>query len=307
MDARRLDRRSPALAIAGALVGGLATFPVIASIQADESLRDSTKLFIELYAMPALAALGAFVAAWCFHPAPRGWPFVRVGAALGAYVGWAPAFVAYESLRYYPRYTSLSGVLLGASLPLALAATLTALVSGTQHLRALREADLHERVLRRRLFGLVLGYHALAFSFGAVAIPQSFYLSSRGSYIVAVLLPYPFLLFGWGSLRLFRSIITPDSVRSRRDVQFGAALQAFPLFLIFSFSSTVTMAFLLRGTFTYQDPYYQTVITDPTLFLTPFLGFGVVAWLAYIIVRHGSEILVPPAVPAAPGGGSTGP
>jgi len=111
-------------------------------------------------------------------------------------------------------------------------------------------------------------------------------LSSRSAPYLLIILPVPFFLFAVGTSKWFWAALTLDVGRIRRDVLDALAYEALPLLLIGSFALGVLVSNVLPGQYTWRDPYYQNVISDPTLILTPFLGFALLAFLVYILATE---------------------
>ncbi|MFQ5837623.1 MAG: hypothetical protein ACE5HJ_02425 [Thermoplasmata archaeon] len=124
-----------------------------------------------------------------------------------------------------------------------------------------------------------------------MAIPQAMFLASRDAPYLLVSLPFPILLFGLGTLWFFWAVVTPEEEHTSRDIRMGAIFHTPPLLLILGFALSVLVTYVIPGRYTIKDPYYQTVITDPTLVLTPFLAFAMTAVLLHILMvaRRGSR------------------
>lgn len=284
------DVRSPWLAAAGALAGvGLALL-VFGLAQFEPRLVAGWNPWaVRLFLAPLLPAAGAFLACACTHPLPQGWPFVRGGAALGAYFGSTPLGIGgYDAVGRYWAHTSANEALIFVAGPAALAALLAFGVAHSEHRRALEEMADGRGARRRRLLGHVLLYHGLAAAFVAVAVPQATFLASRGAPFLLMALPVPLFLSGMGSLRLLRATVSPSPRQGWRNLKEGLAFHLVPLLLALQFGGSVLLYNVIPGRFTVKDPYYQTVVTDYTLAVTPVLAVGVVAMAFFLVFRHRS-------------------
>lgn len=127
----------------GALVGGSAALLLFGTLQFEPLLFPSWNMWlVHLYLPPFLPAAGAFLACSCTHPTPRGWPFVRVGSALGAYIGMTPTGMGgYDLLGRLFQYASVTELVISVGGPLALSGLLALGVASAGHRRVLNETS----------------------------------------------------------------------------------------------------------------------------------------------------------------------
>lgn len=287
----RWDGRSPFLALLGALVGGGLALFVFGTLQFQPYLVVRwNPWLVRLFVAPLLPAIGAFLACACSHPAPGGWPFARFAAAMGAYMGATlPGIAAYDLLGYLSRYAGATDLLLFVAGPLAVVAALTYGLARWEHKRVMKDAESPPGPVRRKMLRWMALYHIVAVAYGAIAIPQAISTASRAAPYLIMLLPLPFLLFGLGSLRAFRAPIVREQDRAWRDLKEGLVLHLVPLILILYFGVVTLLQLVFRG-ITYQDPYYQNVVTDPTLLLTPPLALALLGILIYLFTFSRREL-----------------
>lgn len=283
-----LERSAPLFAMFGALAGAGFSLLVFGALrwQPYSSIPWSQFLF-PMYVAPIVPAAAAFVACTCVHPAPRGWPFVRGGAAAAAYLTFSSAGLGgYNLLGVYSAYAAAADIIAWVIGPVALTATTTFVIAFLAHHRVFRESALDDVPPRRSFARKVSAYHILAAAYGVLSIPQAVAMASRAGPYILFFLPLPVFLFSLGTSEWFWAALTRDSGKSKRDIFRALVLQSLSLFLMELFAVDVLLYSVLPGRYTWRDPYYQNVITDPTLALTPFLGFAVLAVLVYMLATE---------------------
>ena len=283
-----IDDRAPLFATVGGLAGALLALIVFGVLGAQPWLSVPWGDFIfSLYVAPVIPAVTTFVACTCGHAAPRGWPFVRGGAAAAAYLTFVWAGLGgYGLLGPYSAYARVEDLVVWVFGPVALMALATFGVASVAHRRVLRESALADVPSRRSLLEKVTVYHVLAGAFGALSIPQAVELGSRSGPYILFILPIPMFLFVLGSSSWFWAAVTRDPERVKGDIIAALLLQSLPLGIMGPFAVFVLLDHVLPGTYTWRDPYYQNIITDPTLAISPFLGFATFAVLTYILVTE---------------------